>query len=612
MLFGASLSISGDALFGIPPTALPSLPVISAIFALIGGIIAFNRSKWGIRFLLIALVLCVPFRDTRPYGAVYFFAMILCFFIKKESDEYQDMVYEDENVNEENNADYYTSYSASDSDENNLIPENNGGYYAAGMNAPKIDNNIDLEVFNEPPKLRRRMSKCCPTCGAIVARESRFCPTCGTALSVIPDDLSALTAPAKNPEDDTNDMNNDMNINIKNVEEQLIPSLASNENKNDNDYENVNANENDNLNESGLEVPNFQFETNFYANDGDDMSSAQTASKERVLVKPKKKNIRASSGTRFQGRDDIDEAASSYKEFSKYTRSGKKRKRSNGRKILNMLLLVSAVAGAMYCLLSLRKLEPGKMPSVATETLNKIKKEENKNTVQIENQTESQTGTTPADENIAEPVTLVVAENILPNFTPERTPKTGLIVGSNVNVREDHTTSSNRITRLNVNTRVEILGNFDVRSGQYAGIWYNIRTNGRDGWVYGRYVQPLGSGLPEGYSNALLKTFGNNRNDMINSLGQPTRTSRTSAEWAGISASFRDDNLTRIRINSANRELQNGLKVGMSQTALYQILGYPSSVSNKIMQYAEKGKNGVSVQLDRDNSISVITVNEIN
>ena len=41
MLFG-SLSVSGGAVIGIPSTLLASLPIISAVIALIGGITAFN------------------------------------------------------------------------------------------------------------------------------------------------------------------------------------------------------------------------------------------------------------------------------------------------------------------------------------------------------------------------------------------------------------------------------------------------------------------------------------------------------------------------------------------------------------------------------------------
>ena len=211
----------------------------------------------------------------------------------------------------------------------------------------------------------------------------------------------------------------------------------------------------------------------------------------------------------------------------------------------------------------------------------------------------------------AEPVGIAVAENVLPNFTPDREPRSGIITGSSVNVRADHNTSSSRVTRLKSNTRVEVLGTYNVTSGQYAGIWYNIRTGGNEGWVYGRYLQPLGSGLPAGYSAALLKTFGGTKSQLVESLGNPTRSTGSSAEWPGLTATLKGEDITRIRLTNSSRELQNGLKPGMSQTALQQIMGYPSSQNGRTLNYNENGKTGLTVQLDRNNAISTITVNEI-
>ena len=102
MLFG-SLSVSGGAVLGIPSTLLASLPVISAMFALTGGIIAFNQNKWGALFLFIAMGLCVPARDTWLYGGLYFFAGLFCFFLKPRQTE-QDMYY---NYDDEDNIKYY-------------------------------------------------------------------------------------------------------------------------------------------------------------------------------------------------------------------------------------------------------------------------------------------------------------------------------------------------------------------------------------------------------------------------------------------------------------------------------------------------------------------------
>ena len=570
MLFG-SLSVTGAAIPGIPSTMLAALPVVSAVFALTGGIIAFNQSKWGALFLFIATGLCVPARDTWLYGGIYFFAALLCFFLRPHK-QVEDMYggYEDDdegNGNYPGDNDFYY--------EQDIAPAPLENSPVRNIDLSTLDEDINISVNNERPQLRRRMSKICPECGAIVAREDHFCPNCGAKLFVAPDD--DVPAPGLDIPTPTNLRQNSSveEEDIGLVNEQLLTPLS-----------NFHA-ESENVDEN---IPS----QNINYNEGDeDMTSAQTVPNYRVLVKPSSQ--RPQRNNAFS-----EEAASSYQEFSnsKYTRRGKKRKRSAGRKVLSMLLLVAAVGGALYFLLGLRKLPPGDLPPmVRQDVIPVVEQRENTNT--------------PENVGIAEPVDVVVNENILPNFTPDRSPTNGAITGNGVNVRADHTTASARVTRLSAGKRVEVIGSFNVPSGQFSGIWYNIRTDGKTGWVYGRYLQPLGSGLPSGYSNGLLRTFGSTRSQLIESLGQPTRSTGSTAEWSGLTATLKGEDITRIRLTGSSRELQNGLKPGMSQTALTQIMGYPSSVSGRTMNYNENGKTGLSVQLDKNNAISAITVSEI-
>ena len=44
---------------------------------------------------------------------------------------------------------------------------------------------------------------------------------------------------------------------------------------------------------------------------------------------------------------------------------------------------------------------------------------------------------------------------------------------------------------------------------------------------------------------------------------------------------------------------------------MLQIMGYPSSQNGRNMNYNEGGKTGLTVQLDKNNAITSITVNEI-
>ena len=586
MLFG-SLSVSGAEIFGIPSTLLASLPIISAVLALIGGIIAFNRSKWGALFLFIAMGLCVPSRDTWLYGGVYFFAGLFCFFLKSES---QDSYYDyDDYDNEQGEPDFYYDPAIPEPSQEELEREP----FSTGFQQDILEGDVSADEalqFNaEPPRVRRRMSKSCPECGAVVSRLSRICPTCGAKLSVMPEDEEIEEEEREGERVELN-LNLNQTEDIEKLNNQLLTPLAMTQEQ---EQEQGQSQENAGNVES---EPYEAMRDDNMMNDGDEMSSErkQDAPNFRVTVKPRRVS---------ESRSSANEAASSYREFSRYASKGKKRSRSTSRKVGSMILLIAAVGGAMYFLLGLRKLPPGDLPPmVRTEVV------EDKPAIQVVN---TEPESEPTKTEIAEPVGIAVSENVLPNFVPEREPKHGIITGNGVNLRADHTTSSARVTKLKSNTRVDVLGTFNVTSGQFSGIWYNIRTGSNEGWVYGRYLQPVGSGLPSGYSAALLKTFGNTRSQLVETLGNPSRSTGSTAEWPGLTATFKGEDVTRIRLTSDSRELQNGLKTGMSQTALLQIMGYPSSSNNRTMNYNEGGKTGLSIQLDRNNSITSITVNEI-
>ena len=575
MLFG-SLSVSDGAIFGMPSTLLASLPVISAVFALVGGIMAFNLHKWGALFLFVAMGLCIPSRDTWLYGGLYFFAGLFCFFLsaKSNQDSYYDEYDDDETAaNPQQDDDFYYEPVIPQPILQKAPEEVPAPIETADPLSDSVSENEAAELNAEVPKIRpHRMTKSCPECGAVVSRESRFCPTCGAKLSVILKDGNfALSG-------------NDDDIDMSKLNDQLLTPREIVDSGSDTEEQPPADN-------GGLNID---------TNDGDEMANS-SAENYRVLVKPVRSgetNARGSRRTPSEG-----DVATGYQDFSRVTRKSKKRSRSFGRKLVSILVLVSAVGGALYFLLGLRKLPPGDLPPIAKTAI----------ITETEPTLPPVEQVTPVVEEKPKPEPTVVAitENVLPNFTPERLPKSGIITGSSVNVRADHTTSSARVTRLNVNSKVDILGTFNVTSGKFSGIWYNIRTGNNEGWVYGKYVRPVGSGLPSGYSNALLRTFGGNKSQMFEQLGNPTRSTSSSAEWPGLTATLKGEEITRIRLTSGKHELQNGLKPGMSETALLQIMGYPSSQNGRTMNYNEGGKTGLTVQLDRNNAITSITVNEI-
>lgn len=623
MLFG-SLSVTGAAFPGIPSTMLASLPVVSAIFALIGGIIAFNQSKWGALFLFIAMGLCAATRDTWLYGGLYFFAGVFCFLLRPKQQNDYDYIYDDdvEEDYEEGNQDLASERESKDFYYEDEPPEQintpPGRRHSPFRRiTPNIDteddNDIGLQLNSEPVKVRRRSTKTCPECLANVPSEARICPNCGAGLFVAGDNMTTPEPlmPVTPAEED---------LTIRTVSEHLAAPVNINDDpevtagieefgegdENIESYEGINPDITQEINQDIM--PDITEEGI------EEMSTAQTISPGYRVTKPRRNDQDFSEPQRMniaakrnKPRNIIgNEAVEKYQAFSqsKFAKRAKKRKRSSGRKILSMLLLVAAVGGALYFLLGLRKLPPGDLPPMARTEIVSVNSPTSKQEVKV-------TANTEPNDGIAEPVDVAVAENVLPNFVPEREPKTGTIIGSNVNVRADHTTSSSRVTRLNVGSRVEITGSFNVPSGKYSGIWYSVITGGREGWIYGRYVQPVGSGLPSGYSNGLMKSFGSSLTQLVQALGQPSRKTSSSAEWSGLTATLRGEDITRIRLTNSSRELQNGLKVGMSRTALLQIMGYPSSVNNRTLNYNENGKTGLSVQMDRNDSISSITVNEI-
>ncbi|MBQ9627751.1 MAG: SH3 domain-containing protein [Synergistaceae bacterium] len=624
MLFG-SLSVTGAAIPGIPSTMLASLPVVSAIFALIGGIIAFNQSKWGALFLFIAMGLCAATRDTWLYGGLYFFAGVFCFLLRPKQQNDYDYIYDDDNEENEEyeegnhypgagNEDKDFYYEDEPPEQINTPPGRRHSPFRRITPNPEPadeDNDIGLQLNSEPVKVRRRSTKTCPECLANVPSEARICPNCGAKLFVAGDNMITPEPlmPAVPAEED---------MPIRTVSEHLAEPVniqddseiragieefgEGNENIEENieSHEGINPDITPDIMEEGIE----------------EMSTAQTISPGYRVMKPRRNEQDFAEPQRInmnmnpkrnRPRNMNSEAVETYSEFrqSKFAKRAKKRKRSSGRKILSMLLLVAGVGGALYFLLGLRKLPPGDLPPIARTEIVSVNSGTSEQELHVN---PTNTGT---DSGIAEPVEVAVAENVLPNFVPEREPKSGTIIGSNVNVRADHTTSSSRVTRLNVGSKVEITGSFNVPSGKYSGIWYSVTTGGRDGWIYGRYVQPVGSGLPSGYSNGLLKSFGSSLTQLVEAFGQPSRKTSSSAEWSGITATLRGEDITRIRLTNSSRELQNGLKVGMSRTALLQIMGYPSGVNGRTLSYIENGKTGLSVQMDRNDSISSITVNEI-
>ena len=83
MLFGLFPVSSGS----MPPWLVGVLTIASAVFAMIGGIVAFNRNRMGSVYLMLGALLCIVSpSEFWIYGSLYLIATVLCFFLPRRSD----------------------------------------------------------------------------------------------------------------------------------------------------------------------------------------------------------------------------------------------------------------------------------------------------------------------------------------------------------------------------------------------------------------------------------------------------------------------------------------------------------------------------------------------
>jgi hypothetical protein len=269
---------------------------------------------------------------------------------------------------------------------------------------------------------------------------------------------------------------------------------------------------------------------------------------------------------------------SSYQTFSSYARRRKRKsQRSVVRRVFGLLAVLLVLGGAGWFLFSLDKTP---MPPVPVPTP----------PPPIENE--------PPKE--AKP-TADVLSALIPS-----PPMRGTILGSNVNIRPDHSATGSVVMKMNKGTQVDVLDKWTGGSGSQSGPWYKIRSgDGREGWIYGQYIQPMSSRetrLPTGYTAALLRTFGSDRAELVRHFGDPVRQTPVTLSWQGLSVNLRGDvEVTRMQITSARYILQNGVAVGVTDERLYETMGYPveyqPSPAARLIYREAGNKLGVAVQI---------------
>jgi len=279
----------------------------------------------------------------------------------------------------------------------------------------------------------------------------------------------------------------------------------------------------------------------------------------RIFVKPSREEETDLINPYMVDPDD------SYQEFSNYTRRRKRTRSSLARRILGLLILLLAVFGAAWLLLGMRKV-PEPVPPVVV------------------------------DVPIIEPEPVIkTPEPAIWEQLQVGEPTRGIVTGSNVNIRQNHSTDSQVVTRISAGVRADVIGRWEGTTGTLSGPWFNIRFDGREGWIYGLYFQPLDgrqATLPGGYSAALLGSFGSVRAELTEHLGQPTRQTPAAMTWTGLTADLRGDDVIRLQVTGAQHVLQNEIAVGITEDTLYKRVGYPSDYRANQLRYVESSNGG--------------------
>ena len=586
VLFGF-FPVSAGVLPPLPAWMAGGLTIVSAVLALIGGVIAFKRSRMGSVFLILAALLCVAApTEFWIYGSLYLIAAVFCFFLHRHSDFADDAYEEDDEEDEDEDEDF------DELDEERLIlrePHPRRRERASRIPAgPSGEKRVPLGHPSEDVlKVRRRTSKTCPTCGANVAIVDHYCPNCGSPLHApadlnsgepssvpagsIPSEREALSysdvlrgPEASEPED------RGVFSSVRSAPEPKADDLLPDEAPEESAFEGPEP-------EDSLEgaLPFHE--------------DIRVSTPYKVFVKPLKENENVPTRPL-----NIDPDAS-YQEFSQYARRRKRRTRSLGRRLAGVLLLLGLVGGTTWFLLGLRKLPENQLPVQPGP---------------IVDLSAASSEIVASNEPVAQPVD--APSGALPSLTLRASPEQGKVTGSNVNLRETHSTGSRSIVRLQTNTQGTILDTWEGTSGTLSGIWYRIRTrDNKEGWIYGQYFLPIGEPLPKGYTSALLKSFGADRAEAVAELGQPAQSKAASLGWRGLTLTLNGETITRIQLTGSGRELKNGVKVGMPRRDLVGIMGYPTHLVSGQWRYAESDGKGMGVQFNKDGAVSGVTVGSL-
>ena len=575
------------------------LLIVSAVFALLGGYWVFNRRRVGAILLAFAAVICFfAHHDTRVYSGIYLAGCVFSLFVRRSSHygEEDEDGYSDEEEGEENQ-EYDNLFPRDDIEEKDSGEDLRTFSYGGRRRerAAKIKENKEEYGFSrefaskrsEP--VRTRSSKVCPACGASVGIEHKFCHTCGGALAISSQFIQTENIEVPLPTSSVLDEPSSFSANSseKSFDSFDQPAPVDKKDRPRQEISSVFGGglqtifPADSLSEIGTADEEPWESSEDDEPDRESEREREISVPHRVFIKPEKAEQPVPKRPFAVSPDN------SYQDFSNYTRRRKRKNNSPLRRIFGVLVLLIAVGGASWFLLSLRKVPPPPQPDP-----------------------------NPIIEPIPDPTPIPIDprpdpfELRIEILAPAR----GAVLGSNVNVRSDHSTAGQVVTRLNTDTKAELLERWEGGSGNLTEPWYRIRTSGREGWIYSQYFQLLDARettLPAGYVTFLLSPFGADKTELIARLGQPTRQTATTLTWTGLVANLGNNNtFSRLQITGARHTLRNEVAVGMTADALYRIMGYPSDYKGGQLRYLETANLGVSVRL-QSGKIQSLTVGSI-
>lgn len=155
-------------------------------------------------------------------------------------------------------------------------------------------------------------------------------------------------------------------------------------------------------------------------------------------------------------------------------------------------------------------------------------------------------------------------------------------------------------------------------SSPHSWPWYKIRPKGgKEGWIFGKFIavfNPVDNSLPSDVYDRALYSFGESKDVLLASLGQPLKASVKKLNVSGGTAdeeTLSYDGLTvvlltsgaitevkSITLQSPKRGLEGGLAVGMDRRAVLTILGLPSAMEKGSEVYHLSSGTGIRVRYE--------------